>query len=190
MATRFLAGAAIVPGIFLVPPHAYAGGIVIVQKSAETVKAGKSVPIYDAIKEIAPPEYSVVMGEGISPDEKVSWPAGGDWLETLNKMHADSGTTYGVTAHGHDLLLRNLDLVADAPAGSSPQSGGPIINSSRVPVSSPGVTFLSAPVLLPHRRPLPPLRRLPPCLRRLPPCLRRLPPRLRRPPPPPQTLGT
>ncbi|KXV05634.1 TcpQ domain-containing protein [Acetobacter malorum] len=155
MATRFLAGVAIVPGIFLVPPHAYAGGIVIVQKSAETVKAGKSVPIYNAIKEIAPPEYSVVMGEGISPDEKVSWPAGGDWMETLNKLHADSGATYGVTPHGHDLLLRNLDVAADTPAGSSQPGGGPIVIGSRSPVTSPGVTFLTAPRPAPPSPPIP-----------------------------------
>lgn len=155
LATSFLAGVAIVPGIFLVPPHAYAGGIVIVQKSAETVKAGKSVPIYDAIKEIAPPEYSVVMGEGISPDEKVSWTAGGDWLETLNKLHSDSGAAYGVTPQGRDLLLRNLDLAADTPAGASPQSSGPIVIGSRSPVSSPGVTFLSVPRLAAPSPPIP-----------------------------------
>lgn len=54
------------------------------QTSAYFVKqAGKDVPLADALPMILPPGYSYKFTQGASAGERITWPAGDDWLETL-----------------------------------------------------------------------------------------------------------
>lgn len=137
------------------------------------VAAGRA-PIAEALGQIVPPPYKVMLDQRIPAGTVVAWQSGSNWMEVLRNAVAPMGFAVQPNWQTSTIVVREATapatavapLTAAAPSSTStsPRPFGPVTNVTAIaapPATAVKTTLHAAPYTLPHpTTPVPPLSSL------------------------------